>query len=620
MAKYPPPAAASPGNRPGLPVPRRGSYPAAVTVDPQTEQAIRAALSHHQAGRLAEAERLYRDVLARYPDHPDVLHFLAAVAGAAGHPGPAVELLRRAIAVDPEHPDYHTNLASQLERLGRGAEAVEPCRRAVELRPTDPVLHRNLANVLTRLGRHAEAAAAFANAVGAGDGSVETRIAMGSAHLLARDFDRADAAYAGAAAADPRSAAAWVGLGLVRQNRGDPGGAVAAHRRAVELDPDRPDAWKFLSGASAAAGDFDGAVTAGRRATEVTPADAEAQWRYGSALDLVGEYDGAIAALERAIALRPAFAEPRLDLANALLRQGEFGRGWTEYEWRWRSERFPKWTFPPNRWDGGPLPAGRTLLVVGEQGFGDMFQFARYLPAVARRVAPGGVTFVCSPEVAAAMAGLPGVTVVSDTVPVPPHAAFVTLLSLPLLFGTTADTIPADVPYLSPDPARVERWRQRLGTRTGLRVGLVWGGRPTHYNNRNRSLSLEQFAPLGAAAADVTFYALQKGPPADQAATPPAGLPVVDLGPELDDFADTAAVLSELDLLVSADTAVVHLAGALGRPAWVLLPFVPDWRWLLGRDDSPWYPTLRLFRQPARGDWATPIAAVAAALRERVGG
>lgn len=586
-----------------------------MTVDPATDAMIRLALSHQGAGRLSAAEPLYRQVLARYPDHADVLHFLAALAGTAGRPDVAVGLLRRAVAVDPDQPDYHANLAAQFRTLNRPADAAAAAGRAAALRPDDADHQRNLGLALEAAGRPAAAAAAYARAVDLGSAGVAPLTRLGSAHLSAGDADAAEVAFARAVAlapaSDPASATAHLGLALVHHRRGDLPLAVAEYRTSLDLDPGRADAWTGLCVALLSGGDVDGAVAAGRRAVSVAPADAEAQWRYGAALDRAGELPAAIAAFDRSVAARPDYAEPRFDRATALLLAGDFARGWAEYEWRWRSVRFPKWTFPPTRWDGRPAP-GQTVLVVGEQGFGDMVQFARYLPAVAARC--GRVVFVASPPVVPALVGLPGTDVVPDTAPVPAHDRFVTLLSLPLIFGTRLDTIPAATPYLSVDPARARGWRPRLGADGPLRVGLAWAGRPAHFNDRNRSASLAALAPL-AAVPGVRFFALQVGPAAAQTAAPPAGMDLVDLGPDLRDFADTAAVLSHLDLLISVDTAPVHLAGALGRPTWVLLPTVPDWRWLLGRDDSPWYPSVRLFRQTVRGDWTGPVAAVADALR-----
>lgn len=310
----------------------------------------------------------------------------------------------------------------------------------------------------------------------------------------------------------------------------------------------------------------------------------------------------------------PGDLSGRFDLAESLLLLGDFERGWREYHYRYslpHTTRIERKVQRP-RWDGRPIP-GKTLLIHDEQGFGDTFQFMRLMPWVKERAATR-VILEINPEtysLAQRTSGFDEI-VVRGSLP-PAFDVHCEMMSLPMVMGLKPADLPASpIPYLTPDPARVTRWRKRLAKLPRPLVAIVWAGRPTHSNDANRSMRLAELAPLGVTGA--TFLAVQKGPKAEEAKTPPPGLSVVSLSDEIKDFEDTAAILSLTDLLISVDSSPVHLAGALGRPVWVMLPFVPDWRWLLGRDDTPWYPHTRLFRQTARGDWAGVIQRMAAAL------
>lgn len=323
---------------------------------------------------------------------------------------------------------------------------------------------------------------------------------------------------------------------------------------------------------------------------------------------------------EMLVAHAPGDLPTRFDLSETLLLQGEFERGWREYRHRYslahtaaigRKVQLP-------RWDGRPIP-GKTLLIHDEQGFGDTFQFMRMVSWAKARSGARVVLEINAETLSLAQRNQDRVgfdeIVVRGNLP-PPFDLHCEMMSLPMAMGLTLADLPGPMPYLTADSARIERWRQRLaGLRRPL-VALVWAGRPTHFNDANRSLTLERLAPL--ARHGVTFLSIQKGPAALEAAAPPPGMSLVSLSDEIHDFEDTAAILTIADLLVSVDSSPVHLAGALGRPAWVMLPFVPDWRWLLERTDTPWYPGMRLFRQPSRGDWAGVMAAMSAELAQLV--
>jgi hypothetical protein len=299
----------------------------------------------------------------------------------------------------------------------------------------------------------------------------------------------------------------------------------------------------------------------------------------------------------------------------AWLLLGDYERGWAEYEWRWRTGEMHLPSFAQPRWDGAPL-GGRTVLLYAEQGLGDALQFVRYAPLVRQR--GGRVIVACRAPLLRLLAGCAGIDRLADQAgDLPAFDVYAPLLSLPHLLGTTLATVPAAVPYLHADPALVERWRGELAAGPAFRVGIGWQGSPLHPADRRRSVPVSFFRPL-AAVPGVRLYSLQKGTGAEQLGGPHGRFPAEDLSPRLADFADTAAVMKNLDLVITVDTALAHLAGALGLPVWVALPFAPDWRWLTGRDDSPWYPTARLFRQPRAGAWAEVFGALAAELRRLV--
>jgi tetratricopeptide (TPR) repeat protein len=337
-------------------------------------------------------------------------------------------------------------------------------------------------------------------------------------------------------------------------------------------------------------------------------------WRlFAAALRALGKIEPARAIQEMLVAHAPGDYAARFDLAETLLLLGEYERGWREYRYRYS---LPHTTaierkIQRPRWDGRPIP-GKTLLIHAEQGYGDTFQFMRMVSWAKARSGARVVLEVDAPMLSLAqrLTGFDDL-VMRATLP-PPFDLHCEMMSLPMAMGLTLEQLPGPVPVLTPDPGRVERWRERFAGLARPWVALAWAGRPTHVNDANRSLALSQLAPL--ARTGVTFLSIQKGPASAQAANPPAGMSLVALSDEIRDFEDTAAILCVADLLISVDSSPAHLAGALGRPAWVMLPFVPDWRWLLAREDTPWYPQMRLFRQPARGDWASVTAALSLAL------
>jgi len=356
------------------------------------------------------------------------------------------------------------------------------------------------------------------------------------------------------------------------------------------------------------------------------PTMVQALVNRASLLAMRGQHEAALEGYARAREVQPDSADAHWNEALSRLASGDYASGWRQHEWRWRTNamRALERVYPQPLWLGETPLAGRTILLHGEQGYGDMLQFCRYAPLVAALAGPGANVVLEVPiHLARLLRTMPGPQLVIPQTEAPPaFDVHCPLLSLPLALGTTLETIPAVVPYLFADPDQERAWRIRLAALPGLRVGLVWGGNPRPDDpvataiDPRRSIALARLAPLGAVPG-VSFVSLQKGDRATEAKAPPPGMVLHDWTDELWDFADTAALIAGLDLVISVDTSVVHLAGALGKPVWVLNRYDACWRWLHGRTDSPWYPTARLFGQPSYGDWDSVIAEVAAALRER---
>jgi Flp pilus assembly protein TadD len=409
-------------------------------------------------------------------------------------------------------------------------------------------------------------------------------------------------------------------LGIALRKCGRVGEAIAEYREALHLRPDAAHTLNNLGNALRESGELAEATASLRRAVELKPDYSEALANLGMALTDQGEPKASLPLLERALQLQPASAPAHWSMALALLLLGELKAAWPHYRWRTGcpSLHQPR-EFPQPLWNGEDLH-GRTILLHSEQGNGDTLQFIRYAPLVAAR--GGQVVLLCDqPGLSRLLENVAGVgRLLTDQSQLPAFDVHCPLLSLPEVFDTSLETIPASPAYLRANEQLTAMWSHMLGPRDGkLRVGIVWAGSPGHKNDRNRSMRVEQFAAL-ANVSNVEFHSLQKGPAAEQSSTPPRGFGLIDRTGQLADFADTAALIANLDLVISVDTSVVHLAGAMGKPVWVLLPLAPDWRWMLDREDTPWYPTIRLFRQDASGEWEGVVHRIAIALRAQQAG
>jgi len=408
---------------------------------------------------------------------------------------------------------------------------------------------------------------------------------------------------------NPRYFPAYNNAGTALRDQGRVHEAIEAYRAALELNPRIPEVYNNLGVALTQLGRSPEALAAYRDAIEMRPAYADAHSNLGVALYASGDAAEAVEFCSKAVELAPDSTTAHSNLSLILLGAGEYERGWIEHEWRFKcNPMFISRPFAQPQWKGEALN-GRTILLHAEQGLGDTIQFSRFVPMVADR--GGRVIVECQGELVRLLEDLPGVT---DVLPrgaeIPAFDLHCPFMSLPLAMKTIVETIPAKS-YLHARPALEEQWAQRLGKKSNLRIGLVWAGRSTHSNDANRSMRFEQFLPL-LGLDGVTFHSLQHGRAAQQMAGHPR---IIAHTEELTDFAETAALIAQLDMVISVDTAVAHLAGGMGKPVWIMLPFASEWRWMIARDDSPWYPTARLFRQKTWGDWAGVVERIADALK-----
>jgi Flp pilus assembly protein TadD len=511
----------------------------------------------HQNGRIGEAEYVYKQILAARPDHFGCLHALGVALHQLGDHAQAVRLIGQALKQNPRDAIALNNLGSALAVQGRLAEALVSFSSAVAARPDYAEAYVHCGGVLRELGRDAEAIEGYDHALALRQDLAEAHCGRGTALANLRRLDE----------------------------------AIQSYDRALKLRPDF----------------------------------AEAHCGRGIAFAELDRIDEALDGFAQAQSLRPDYAEAHVNEATHRLLLGDFERGFEKYEWRWQTARFKtnKRSFAQALWRGSGDIAGKTILLYGEQGFGDTIQFARYVPLVAALGArivlevPGPLQ-----ALTASLPGKPQIVAAGD--PLPDFDVQCPLLSLPLAFRTRVDTIPCDIPYLSAPVAKAAAWRERLGAHAKPRIGMVWAGNPRkdqphiHRLDHERSLVLDQMAPLFDVNA-CSFYSLQKGDDAQkQLREGPWRDHVVDFTHGLHDFSDTAALIENLDLVISVDTSLLHLAGALGKPVWLMNRYNTCWRWLRERDDSPWYPSLRQFRQDATRDWGPVIGRIAAALRDYV--
>jgi tetratricopeptide (TPR) repeat protein len=544
-------------------------------------QTMQDAVQLHRQGRLREAEKLYARVLKAAPDNFDALHLLGLVKAQSKQMGEAYRLMSAALKINPRAADAWSNLANVLHALKRDAEALACLDKALTLNPGDLQALQHRGSALLALGRPQEALDCFA-------------------HVTQHE---------------PRNGEALHSRGVAEAMLGRHTEALADFDAALALAPLHPEILYNRGNALSALSREADALTSFDRALAAAPNHIKAWNNRGRALQALNRHAEAVDSFGKAIGLQKDYADAHSNRALSLLTLGRLAEGFAEYEWRWKRSGMSdtRRSYRGQLWLGEYPLANRTILLHAEQGLGDTIQFVRYAPLLAR--AGATVRLEVHPALKALMAGFAGVASChARGEELPAHDVHCPLGSLPLALKTAAATIPADIPYLNADEQRIAKWRPIVEALPGKRVALAWAGNPSHANDRNRSLD-PALLELLLARDDISFVSVQR----DMRETDRAWLAnrrqVTHVGDRLDDMSDTAAVLTLVDLTIAVDTAPVHLAGAMGRPVWVLLPFSPDWRWTLSGERSPWYPQARLFRQRAPGDWQSVIAEVIAALK-----
>jgi len=577
------------------------------------------ALQQHQAGDLMAAGQLYRKVLDKDPKNVDALNLLGTLLLSAGQAETAVELLARATDLAPDYFAPFVNFGNALQTLGRTDEAVTAFETARRLEPKSAEAAANHASALGDAARHADALDAATEALRLQPGMAAGLNNMGNALLGLGRAEEARQRYAQALTLTPGDASAHYNMGNALMDLGDPATAAASFKRATALDPKDAEKHFNLGNALSASHLYDEAIQSFEKALALDPAHVAAHCNLAADYQATERSAEAVQHLMKAVALEPDSADLHWNLALAHLQGGNMEDGWAEYEWRWRTETFKPhlrgWTAPT--WTGEDLGGG-TLFIHTEQGFGDALRFCRFASLAADRA--GRVVLECRPPLTRLLAALDGVDQAIDLGAEPPaHDAQVALLSLPHVFETTLETLPADVPYLAvPTDATPPAAITEAGA--GLKVGFVWAGSATRQQAQVRDCEVRMFEPL-MRLPDCRFFSLQVGDGAADLKTLADDIDVADLAPGLKDFADTAATIAALDLVITVDTAVLHLAAALGRPTWGLMSKPTGYFWMEGLNDSPWYSTLRLFRQPEPGDWESVFGeaeeALGALLAER---
>lgn len=560
-----------------------------------------------ELARLDEALSSYEQALVHRPNYAEALINRGKCLVALKRRDEALASFDKALTINPHHAAALKERAHLLRDTSRLSEALDCYDRALTIAPDDAETHANRGLVLRNLKRFNEAFIAYDRALALKPDYVEAVVARGNVFYEMQCFEEALKEYERALTIRPDFAFGFNNHGNALHALGRHSEALESYGRALRLKPDYTEAYNNrgnvlveLNRTEEALRDYDAAMT--------NKPFASALVNRGSALRYLDRIDEALASFDQAIALEPQMPEAHWNKALLCLSIGDFANGLEGYEWRWRgaTDLTPR-GFTQPQWRGDDI-AGKTILLHAEQGFGDSIQFLRYLPLVKAR---GARIVLELPDSLRPLLGemARDIVMLSRGMPLPAFDVHCPLMSLALAFGTTVETIPASVPYLSVPAERIEKWRTHLPRNGNRRVGLVWSGKPSHKNDHNRSIAFERLAPL-LAVPKVSFVSLQREyRNADLPAL--AQLPIMRIDDALGDFADTAAAIEQCDLVIAVDTAVAHLAGSLGKPLWILISHIQDWRWLRARSDSPWYPTARLFRQPRNGDWDAVIAALA---------
>ncbi|MBF0329962.1 MAG: tetratricopeptide repeat protein [Nitrospirae bacterium] len=540
---------------------------------------LRNALEHHKNGDFEKAIDIYTNLLKKNTD-PQILNFLALSFKSLGDYDSALTHLNRAIELSPNFVEAIANSGIIMNAIGHTDKAIKAYQKAISLSPNLPAPYFNLAKLLQSKS----------------------------------DYDKAIVCYKKALELDPSLHDAYPNLAYIYAAKKSPIKAIGFYIKAIELLPTNAELYNNLGVVLFDNGNINESIECYRKAIEIDPNYASAYYNLGNSLRAIKDIEEAIECYKHAITNDNSLSYAHWNLAILLLLTGRFDEGWKEYEWRWELKDYiTNRNFIQPLWDGRDIK-GQTILLHAEQGLGDAIQFIRYIPSIAEK----GVRIIieCQKELVSLFSSsenIESITVQGERLP--PFDIHCPFLTIPYIFKTTNENIPTKVPYLSADNSLIQKWSALAGIdKNRFNIGIVWAGNPKNANDKVRSLSLDLFAPLSELK-NIQFYSLQKGEASAQINT--RSLAIKDLTSEIQDFSDTAALIMNLDLIISVDTAVAHLAGALAKPVWLLIPPIPDWRWQLNKDDSPWYPTMKLFRGYKEGEWADVVEKIKNELSSR---
>jgi tetratricopeptide (TPR) repeat protein len=534
---------------------------------------IQEAMAQHQAGLLQEAEIIYRGILAEEPNNPDALHLLGLVAYQVGNNEVAIELIEKAIEANPAVPDFYNNCGEAYRALANNELSLKCYKQALEIKPDFAEAYNNMGNALKVTGRNEEATTCFEEAI-----------------IIRPDFFQAH-----------------YNLGNSLQEAGKLEQAISHYQNAISNYPDYAEAHNNIGIALLEIGKHEEAITHYQKAISLNPDYAEANNNLGIALQEIGNHENAITRYQKAISLNPDYAEAHFNLSCLYLLLGNFEKGYEEYEWRLKLKSNVEHTrsFTQPQWDGRPLN-GKTILIHAEQGLGDAIQFIRYVPMIAK--AGGDIIVECDAKLSHLFSGYEDFTrFIGAGDDLPDFDIHASLLSLPNIFKTTLTTIPSANNYIHINDDLVASWKNKLSTLKNHKIGICWQGSVDNRKDQSRSMPLKYFSDI-INIPEVSFISLQKGYGQEKIKDDGHTDAIADFSSEMDThekFIDTSAIIENLNLVIGVDTATIHLAGAMGKPVWVLLPYSPDWRWMLNTKDTPWYPSMRLFRQKEPGDWET---------------
>jgi len=577
----------------------------------KSEILIQQGLALHQQGNLREAQLMYEQAISMSPNNCDALHFLGILFAQTGQFIKAVDFLTKALQINPNNATYYSNYGNVLQELENLDEALASYDRAVQINSDYAEAHFNRSITLQKLERLDEAIESYDRVISINSDFADAHFNRGICLQEIKRLDEAIESYDRVISINPTFVEAYFNYGNTLRELKRFEEAIANYEKAIEIEPNYAEAYLNCGNVFREIKRLDKAISNFEKIIAINPNYAEAYLNYGLILEEFKRFDEAIANYEKAIAIKPDFAAAHWNLSLCNLLTGNFQDGWQSYEWRWMNKEAlsfqDKRNFSQPLWINGETLTDKIILIYAEQGLGDTIQFCRYLPEVALQSKK--VIFEVQRNLVKLLNNLGNnIQIIAKGDNLPSFDVRYPLLSLPLAFKTELHTIPPIPKSITSDLQKQTKWKTILGIKTSLRVGLAWSGNSLHKNDHNRSLSLSQLLPY--LPSNIDYVCLQNELRDGDKELLEQHCEIKYFGHLLEDFTDTAELCELMDIVVSVDTSVAHLSGMLGKPTWVLISFIPDWRWLLDRDDNPWYPSAKLYRQEKAGDWKSVLEKV----------